>query len=912
MYRMYATAKNVVRRANALITRGAIAFAVVAPWSLASAATITVNTNSAAPVAGQCALVDAIEAANFNNSVNGCAAGTAGADTIVFTNNVTVINFQAPLPGTIDALRIHEALTIDGSGGGYNGGGTVRIQRDPAAASNFRLFNAFDIGYLTTYTNNPTGPAVSYRNLEVASGRVTDVLALPLDPAHTKGGCIANFGTLSLQDVTVRDCGANPASGSTGIGGGIYAADDVSGTRVNLLSNASNNKGGGLFATKNVTLSRVSVRDNAVYGTNVQGGGLSVLGTLTLSDAAIEDNVAEATASGALGGGMWAGVLAMSNTTVRNNRVVALESGFGGGLYLFSPNATSTVDRTWIASNSVQAANAIGGGLMVDGTSATTRVTNSTINDNTVTSTRTATDVAKGYGRGGGLYVAGDIVIAHSTISGNAVPGGLGGGVFHWGTRTAAGDGNKIYNSTISGNSGLKGGGVYICDSNGGSVSLDFEVACTDASAMAVTIESSIVYGNPGFDLYSPLATPTSGANNIYNTSHNVVVTGSQTCNPQLAPLADNNAGTIFPSSTGVIPTRAISPTSCAVDQGNNVYGATTDQRGAPFARVRGAAADVGAFEAAPRPTVTLNSVIVGTPPDAGLFNLSVTGGNPAGGTNPANNVGNGGTTGAVSVDEATDITIIESAGTGTVAANYYNTFVCSNFQGPAVGTLWSFLIPAANGNAAENVTCTFSNRVKVTVSVGLTGTGSGGVGSNLRGVNTNRLIDCGATCSETFGAGIPITLTATPLAGSYFAGWSGGGCTGTGDCVVTPLAATTVTAQFNVLPRLTVTRSGAGIGNVRSDIAGIDCGASCTANFTVGTTVTLTATSLPGSNFVGWSGGACTGLGPCTVQMNAAQNVTAQFDPVQIPTLGAFGRVALPLLLALAAFAFSNVRRRA
>ena len=182
MYRMYATAKIVVRRANALITRGAIAFAVIAPWSLSSAATITVNTNSAAPVAGQCALVDAIEAANFNNSVNGCAAGTAGADTIVFTNNVTVINFQTPLPGTIDALRIHEALTIDGSGGGYNGGGTVRIQRDPAAASNFRLFNAFDIGYLTTYTNNPTGPAVSYRNLEVASGRVTDVLALPLDP----------------------------------------------------------------------------------------------------------------------------------------------------------------------------------------------------------------------------------------------------------------------------------------------------------------------------------------------------------------------------------------------------------------------------------------------------------------------------------------------------------------------------------------------------------------------------------------------------------------------------------------------------------------------------------------------------------------------------------------------------------
>ncbi|HPG60374.1 MAG TPA: choice-of-anchor Q domain-containing protein [Casimicrobium sp.] len=909
---MRALAKALVRRTPRLLASTTIAAAFAGIVQVSLAATITVNTNSATSSAGQCTLIDAVKAANTNVAVNGCSAGAPGADTILFTNNVTVINFQAPLPGTIDALRIHEALTIDGNGGAYNGGGAVRIQRDPAAASNFRLFNAFDIDYLTTYTNSPTGPAVTYRNLEVASGRVTEVLALLLDPADTKGGCIANFGTLSLQDVTVRDCGATPTSGSTGIGGGIYAADDVSGTRINLLSNASNNKGGGLFASKNVTLSRASIRDNSVYGADVQGGGLSVQGTLTLSDAAVEDNLAEGTASGAIGGGMWAGVLAMSNTTVRNNKVVALESGFGGGLYLFSPNTTSTVDRTWIASNSVQARNAIGGGLMVDGTSATTRITNSTINDNTVTSTRTATDVAKGYGRGGGLYVAGDIVIANSTISGNAVPGGLGGGVFHWGTRTAAGDGNKIYNSTISGNSGLKGGGVYICDSNGGSVSLDFEVICADASALAVAIESSIVYGNPGFDLYSPLATPTSGANNIYNTSHNVAITGSQTCNPQLAPLGDNNAGTIFPSSTGVIPTRAISPTSCAVDQGNNVYGATTDQRGAPFARVRGAAADVGAFEAAPRPTVTLNKVIVGTPPDSGRFNLSISGGNPTGGVNPANNVGNGGTTGAVSVDDGALITLSETAAAGSSLGNYYVTLQCAGESGVLVGPSWSYQLGTTPpGEAPKNLICTFFNRTKVPVNALLSGNGAGTVKSDLFGLSNSSQINCGATCSETFGAGIPITLTATPLPGSYFVGWSGGGCTGTGSCVVTPLAATTVTALFNLIPRLTVTRIGAGTGSVRSDLAGIDCGANCSANFTVGTTVTLTATPQPGSIFVGWSGGTCTGIGQCSVSMSAAQNITAQFEPVQIPTLSALGRMALPLLLMLVAFAFSSARRR-
>ena len=41
------------------------------------------------------------------------------------------------------------------------------------------------------------------------------------------------------------------------------------------------------------------------------------------------------------------------------------------------------------------------------------------------------------------------------------------------------------------------------------------------------------------------------------------------------------------------------------------------------------------------------------------------------------------------------------------------------------------------------------------------------------------------------------MTLTATPEAGSVFAGWSGA-CTGTGDCVVTMDAVKSVTATFN------------------------------------------------------------------------------------------------------------------
>ncbi len=76
----------------------------------------------------------------------------------------------------------------------------------------------------------------------------------------------------------------------------------------------------------------------------------------------------------------------------------------------------------------------------------------------------------------------------------------------------------------------------------------------------------------------------------------------------------------------------------------------------------------------------------------------------------------------------------------------------------------------------------------------------------------------------------------------------------------------------------LTVHKDGTGSGTVTSDPAGIACGASCQANFTEGTVVTLTAAADGNSTFGGWSGD-CSGTGACQVTMNAARNVTATFD---------------------------------
>jgi virginiamycin B lyase len=171
------------------------------------------------------------------------------------------------------------------------------------------------------------------------------------------------------------------------------------------------------------------------------------------------------------------------------------------------------------------------------------------------------------------------------------------------------------------------------------------------------------------------------------------------------------------------------------------------------------------------------------------------------------------------------------------------------------------------------------------TLTVVESGTGSGLVTSNVP-VEGGQ-IHCaggGPSCALTYMTGFPVTLTASASAGSGFAGWSGGGCSGTSTCIVTPTANTTVTATFNPLVTLTVAEIGSGAGQVTSSPSGITCSASsnqCAAPFAVGTQVTLTASASASSSFSGWNGGGCSGTSPCVVTMNAALSVTATFNPI-------------------------------
>ena len=142
-------------------------------------------------------------------------------------------------------------------------------------------------------------------------------------------------------------------------------------------------------------------------------------------------------------------------------------------------------------------------------------------------------------------------------------------------------------------------------------------------------------------------------------------------------------------------------------------------------------------------------------------------------------------------------------------------------------------------------------------------------------GTVTGKGIICPGDCSEIYGYGDSVTLTANPAPGSIFSSW-GEDCSGTGSCTFEMTCDRKVTANFTSSGfTLSVGVSGTGSGTVTG--TGINCPGDCSEFFNSGTSVTLTAIPATGSDFTGWSG-ACSGTGTCTVSMTSDLSVSANF----------------------------------
>lgn len=194
--------------------------------------------------------------------------------------------------------------------------------------------------------------------------------------------------------------------------------------------------------------------------------------------------------------------------------------------------------------------------------------------------------------------------------------------------------------------------------------------------------------------------------------------------------------------------------------------------------------------------------------------------------------------------------------------------------------TLIAFQLTAGNldilnpefGLELLNPTAVIPPPTNFTLSVAEAGTGAGTITTDVGGIN------CPGTCAASYADGSTVILTATPTVGG-FDQWSGDvpiGHETDNPLTVTMDQGRSITANF-IAYTLNISESGTGAGSVVSDIGGIACPGTCSAQYAPGDIVQLTASATVGS-FTGWTGDLVSTTNPDSITMNADKTVVANF----------------------------------
>lgn len=482
-------------------------------------------------------------------TVTNTADAGAGSlrDTITNALAGDTITFASAVTGTITLttgqIVINKPLTIVGPG---------PAQLTVSGNNASRIFAIND-------SNPALDSPVTLSGLRLTAGNATATVPAGTcpAPAGTAGGAIAALETVVFNNIEVD--GNTSARNAGGIvwlptlGTQSFSmSDSVIKNNTSLCPGAAERvNGGGLMlvpdvsfppgSTASATITRVRITNNTAQRF---GGGLAnyVPGSLFIIDSVIS-----------------------GNTALTRNGGGILSSWFDA----MTKAATTILIRTEVSNNTAE----YGGGILAANESALTQTANGagsiTLVDSTVSGNSARTS-------GGGISLYGNVlaVVSNSTIASNAALG------------AAAGSGGvRIENGVVSGS------------------------PTTNNLPVQVLVESSVLSGNTApvggaqdlnFTVNGAPVLPINIGNSLvqaYNASLTLNGTGNLTgVSGQLAPLANNG---------GLTRTHALLATSPAINVGSNPFNAPTDQRGAGYSRVVGAAADMGAFEFGATPVDT-------------------------------------------------------------------------------------------------------------------------------------------------------------------------------------------------------------------------------------------------------------------------------------------------------------------
>ena len=280
------------------------------PVPAASAATITVNTTTdEINNDGDCSLREAIRAANLDQAVDACPAGS-GADTIILPAGNYVLNLagsgeDAAQTGDLD---ITADLTLSGAGSTsttIDGNGLDRV---------LQIFSS----------------TVEISGIEFTGG---------VSGANHGGGINLTSGTLTLSSSRVTGNGGNT--------GGVYVA---SGAQLTLTNSRVEDNSGASAGGIAVSFGAVVLISHSFLSNNTSSfsaGALLNSGNLTVVNSTISGNSAADD-----GGGIYSsGTTDLFNVTISNNTADRFDNGIGegGGIYVLS--GTLTARNTIIGGN---------------------------------------------------------------------------------------------------------------------------------------------------------------------------------------------------------------------------------------------------------------------------------------------------------------------------------------------------------------------------------------------------------------------------------------------------------------------------------------------------------------------------------------------------------------------------------